>query len=340
MTLVIGGAFSGRHDFVFSHFKKEDCYEISSEDVREFFEEQSRAQSGTVVPSKVCERISSFKVVIATEAGCGIIPLSTAERNSREANGRLNCALSGIAKNVILMTAGIPQFIKGKLSSFDNLSCEKNFYAVVFRHGQTISNVLRRFAGGLSDVSLNETGILQAENVHKTLLALFGGFQKNVKNQILNSKKVFVSPMARALKTAEIIFPDSEIEVVEDFREMRMGLFENMSHEELSLGMFADGSKSKENAQIYQNWLDSKGALPAPSSKEFPGESIKTFTERVCKAFRKLIDSSSSEEIPIVVAHGGVQMAICYNFFAGGKLYPYFSWQSDNAAFRFGEILT
>ncbi len=337
MTLVIGGIFSGRHEFVFSHFKKQDCYEISNNDLLDFFQENSAVDFGQPVPSRVCERISSFRAVIATEVGCGIIPLSKDEREKREANGRLNCQLASFAKNVVLMTSGIPQCIKGNPFWLKDSSSEKIRHAVIFRHGQTSSNALRRFAGGLSDLPLNSTGLLQAENAHKNLPALFKGFQENIKEEILNAGKIYSSPMKRALTTAGIIFPKAKIEVVEDFREMKMGLFENMSHEELSSGMFIDGSQSKKNALSYQQWLDSNGSLPPPSSGEFPGESIKNFTERVSRAFEKILDSG--ERLPVIVAHGGVQMAICHNFFSCGKLYPYFSWQSDNAAFRFGEII-
>ena len=55
------------------------------------------------------------KIVICDELGCGVVPVERELEDWREFTGRLCCDLAEEADVVIRVTAGIPQFIKGKL---------------------------------------------------------------------------------------------------------------------------------------------------------------------------------------------------------------------------------
>lgn len=57
--------------------------------------------------------------VTCDEVGCGVVPLDRADRDWREAVGRLCCALAAEADTVVRVTAGLPQAIKGALPEVD-----------------------------------------------------------------------------------------------------------------------------------------------------------------------------------------------------------------------------
>ena len=60
----------------------------------------------------LADRLSQKEVVIATETGCGVIPLDPQERRNREAAGRLSCLLAERAETVVRICCGIPQVLK------------------------------------------------------------------------------------------------------------------------------------------------------------------------------------------------------------------------------------
>ena len=55
------------------------------------------------------------KIVTCDEVGCGVVPLDRADRDWREAVGRLCTALARQADLVVLVTCGLPQVLKGSL---------------------------------------------------------------------------------------------------------------------------------------------------------------------------------------------------------------------------------
>lgn len=328
MVLIIGGIFSGRHEYAKKIVDSDSIYSITDSDLIDFENENTNFEL-----SRVVEKITSFPVVIATEIGCGIVPLSENERKIRELNGQLNQFLAKNSKNVILLTAGIPQFIK-KTVSTDFFTPR---FMMIFRHGQTEANIQKRFAGGLTDSKLTNFGLEKIKEMKNKMPIIFENYQSDIKKQILNPKRIFVSPMFRAIKTAQTLFPNAKLEIIEDFREIKMGLFENMSHEELVNGRFADGSVSQENKEFYQNWIDSNAKVAPPSSSDFVGESKENFVNRCKNAFEEILQNLEENELPIIVAHGGVQMALCKSFFIKKANFSYL-WQTENASFRFGEI--
>lgn len=349
MVLVIGGRFSGRHEFA-SRLACDgsSCiqYDVTEQDALSFWNECESlggecGGDSVAALSRVCERISSYAVVIATEMGLGVVPMDRNLRELREKNGRLNCALAKISETVVVMTSGLPRVIKGTLKS---AACgnfcydlKKPLNVAIFRHGITKSNEERRFAGGLTDVPLSDVGLKELEQAKLRLAGLFEGYEPSVKSALTNPDVVFVSPQTRAVQTARSLFPMARLVIKEGLREMKLGLLENMTHEELSCGKFADGSESEANRELYQKWLDSGGAMPVPSSAGFCGESIQEFCERVSACAKSIFEEANGSNI-VIVAHGGVQMAFCHQLFAKGEEMPYQKWQGKNLSFRFGQI--
>ena len=55
-------------------------------------------------------------IVVSNEVGQGIVPENALSRSFREAQGRLNIRLAERADTVVLVTAGLPQALKGRLA--------------------------------------------------------------------------------------------------------------------------------------------------------------------------------------------------------------------------------
>jgi adenosylcobinamide kinase/adenosylcobinamide-phosphate guanylyltransferase len=54
-------------------------------------------------------------VIVSNEVGHGIVPDNKLSRTFREAQGRLNCLLAEQSDLAVMITAGLPQVLKGKL---------------------------------------------------------------------------------------------------------------------------------------------------------------------------------------------------------------------------------
>ena len=64
---------------------------------------------------KLADSLAKHEIVIATELGGGLVPVDRAEREKREAAGRLACLLAERADAVIRVCCGLPQALKGEL---------------------------------------------------------------------------------------------------------------------------------------------------------------------------------------------------------------------------------
>ncbi|MBS7241219.1 MAG: histidine phosphatase family protein [Treponema sp.] len=175
----------------------------------------------------------------------------------------------------------------------------------LIRHGKTKGNLEKRFAGGRTDDSLctqgkEELNSFVSENIY------------------LNTDEVFSSPMNRCLETAEIIFPEHKARIIEEFRELDFGIFENKNHQELN------------GNQDYQKWLDSGGKGNIPG-----GEKMDDFANRTMAGFNKMISSIEGKETKITAAvHGGTIMAILFSL-NGGNFYDYFCKNGRGYVFEF-----
>ena len=143
MIFVIGPLFSGKQDYIMQAlgWSETDFLEKAVRDVQDLAAEAAEAveiaeaaeTDGVVGAAEAAEavgaspsplddlqeklrsladRLSQKEVVIATETGCGVIPLDPRERRNREAAGRLSCLLAERAETVVRICCGIPQVLK------------------------------------------------------------------------------------------------------------------------------------------------------------------------------------------------------------------------------------
>ena len=162
----------------------------------------------------------------------------------------------------------------------------------LLRHGRTRYNAEHRYQGR-SDIPLSAEG--EAELCRAEL----------------RPDEVWVSPLCRARRTAELLFPESRQNVVEAFVEMDFGDFEGRNYLEM------------EHDPAYRAWVDGgcNGRCPG-------GESRPEFSRRVCGAFETLVEQAAQQgrrEL-VIVAHGGVQMSVMERFAQPER--EYFRWQS------------
>ena len=167
---------------------------------------------------------------------------------------------------------------------------------LLMRHGVTAAN-LKKLYNGRTDDPLCPEGVEAA---------ISSGSDPGIKS-------LYASPMKRALETARIKFPNAEITLCHDLREMDFGDFEGRCYEELK------------NDADYITWMESDGTATCPN-----GENMSDFAERVCRAFNALVTESiqqSASELT-VVAHGGTLMAIMSRY--GRPEQPYYKWYVNN----------
>lgn len=170
----------------------------------------------------------------------------------------------------------------------------------LIRHGKTEGNLLSRYVG-VTDEPLCRQGEQElSANVKK-------GMYPPV-------QAVFVSPLRRAVQTAELIYPHLQKITDNDLRECDFGAFEGMNHDEL--GDLPD----------YRVWLRSGGLTAFPG-----GEEPLLFRARCRDAFERslaLAMENRWEDIAFVV-HGGTIMSILEGFSQDGQG-DFYRWQIKN----------
>lgn len=110
MIFVTGPLFAGKEEYIKAALKLTDeAFRACA--VRDVQALAANADDLTALADK----LSAFRVVIATEVGGGVVPTDERQRQSREAAGRLACLLAQRADTVVRVCCGLPQVLKGKL---------------------------------------------------------------------------------------------------------------------------------------------------------------------------------------------------------------------------------
>jgi broad specificity phosphatase PhoE len=148
------------------------------------------------------------------------------------------------------------------------------------RHGQSLWNQLRKFQGA-NDIGLSDLGRTQAAALGS---ALRNGYRVTA---------AYVSPMQRALDTAEIALNETGISVVPipELRELSLGEWE---------GCTVDEVRAREG-NPYLAWVRSPLDCPPPG-----GEPLPDVCTRVLQAIDRIAANHRNGEDVLVVAHGGV----------------------------------
>ena len=107
----------------------------------------------------------------------------------------------------------------------------------LIRHGKTAGNYEKRYIG-ITDEQMT----LEGEN--------------EIRSRVYpNADIVFSSPLKRCIRTANIIYPGADLQIIEEFKETDFGHFEGKNYIELS--------KNPE----YIRWIESGGTAPFPGGE-------------------------------------------------------------------------
>lgn len=163
----------------------------------------------------------------------------------------------------------------------------------IIRHGRTLWQGTGRYQG-TSDVPLSPAGRAELRPAGAV------------------PQRVYVTALQRTRQTAEILFPGAQLVEVKELGEMDFGAFEGRSAQDM------------EHDPAYRTWVEGMCQGPCPG-----GESMETFSRRVCRAFARLLDEALArgEETLTIVAHGGTQMAVMAAFAQPAR--SYFDWSLD-----------
>jgi len=114
MILVVGGAFSGKREYVKSlGYKDSDMADGVLNEKPVLYNLQNLVAASPKNEQLLTEALLSKSVVICNETGSGIIPIDKNEREVREATGRMCIVLAQNAEIVVRIVCGIPTVIKG-----------------------------------------------------------------------------------------------------------------------------------------------------------------------------------------------------------------------------------
>lgn len=164
---------------------------------------------------------------------------------------------------------------------------------ILIRHGETEYNRKHLFYGK-TDVSLNKTGIQQAQLLKKKM--------SDMKMEI----PIYTSSLKRTIETAELIFPNQLKISLEELNEKDFGLWE---------GLDADQINEKFPIE-WQNWL-----LSPFESTPTNAEKFSDFRERVLHCLENLLQKKQDF---VMVGHLGVLRVILNHWFP-----EYEFWEID-----------
>ncbi|MCI2062321.1 MAG: histidine phosphatase family protein [Eubacteriaceae bacterium] len=155
----------------------------------------------------------------------------------------------------------------------------------LIRHGQTEGN-RRRWYYGSADLPLSQEGAEELKRLAEDKIY-----------PSAEGAKLFTSGMTRTNQTLQEIYGDISFETVEALREMRFGVFEKHSYEELK------------NVPAYQLWISDTSGEVIPEG----GESRRDFCSRIYSGWAELEERSGAKNIAVL--HGGPIAVIMMHLF-------------------------
>ncbi|HEX7787270.1 MAG TPA: histidine phosphatase family protein [Methylomirabilota bacterium] len=154
---------------------------------------------------------------------------------------------------------------------------------VLARHGQSVSNAVRRFQGA-QDVALSPLGIRQAEALRRAV----------ARRPIAH---VYVSPLERARRTAEIAMDGlgRPMTIVDDLRELSLGEWEGCTVDEIRT----------RPGDPYARWVRDPVLCVPPG-----GEPLSEVQARVLRVIEEIGRAHPNGDDVLIVSHGGVISAL------------------------------
>ena len=145
----------------------------------------------------------------------------------------------------------------------------------LMRHGQTDYNRRRCFYGS-HDVSINEQGQEDARQLELLM-------------QERTVDAIYTSCLKRTQETAQLAFPERQVQPIADFDERGFGQWEGLTADEIEAAF----------PEVWQAWLEAPFEVTPPEAEVFSD-----FQTRVWTATDRLLDTT--DESIALVAHFGV----------------------------------
>ena len=167
-----------------------------------------------------------------------------------------------------------------------------NKRCILIRHAKTDGNETGRFMGCRTDEPLSDNGRQEAGVIKEKIAEIAG-----------DNFSLYVSPLIRAVETAQILFGTKELTEMSDLKELDFGIMDGHTHAEL------DGDPR------YQAWIDSGGRDRIPG-----GESMDDLIRRSMSGFEQVIRLTPEDNDIVIVCHGGNIMSVMSTL-AGNDFY-------------------
>ena len=153
------------------------------------------------------------------------------------------------------------------------------------RHGQSEANVQRVFSNGLNKHGLTEIGRTQAVQLAQRV----SGY---------SIKRIFTSPILRAVQTAEILSQrlDVGFQVEPALSEFSVGSWEGRT----------DEAGWQEHNRLFKKWLLEKDYLASIGG----GENYQNIKDRYIPFILSLVSGKSSNADTLLIGHGGTTLAM------------------------------
>ena len=157
---------------------------------------------------------------------------------------------------------------------------------ILIRHGESEDNAQRKISG-FNDVNLTEKGIWQAKRLAYRL-------------KDMPIDRVYCSDLKRAVHTADIVFGDRGMEILQkpNLREINFGDWESKTFEEIK----------SEDKKKYISWFEN----PNKKNSAPNGESLAVFNDRVMTEINIILDKNNDDgkDKTIAIACHGLTIRI------------------------------
>lgn len=156
----------------------------------------------------------------------------------------------------------------------------KTYKIHLIRHGLTEANEQGKYIGR-TDLALTDDSVKELKKIRKSYT-------------YPDASVIYSGPLQRCVQTAQILYPDREIQTVDNLTEYDFGDFEGKTGEEL------DGRPD------FTAWVS--GKMPAPPN----GESNEDFQKRVVLGFNQIVVDlmRKGETSGAVIVHAGVMTTL------------------------------
>ncbi len=166
---------------------------------------------------------------------------------------------------------------------------------ILIRHGQTDSNVEKRYMGWLGEEGLNEIGIQQTHCLAERL-------------RDINISAIYSSPLPRALETAKPLAQFQNLEVIpnEGIGEMRMGPWKGLSAEEIEM----------KYPQEWKLWRTDPVKVNLPNR-----ETLNDLQNRVVQEIDNLVKKHPNQSVLLVTHDGVIRVFIAHVVGSDASIY-------------------